>query len=729
MKKYLLLGCGLAAAASTFAQISSANRRAVPVNIADKIATKFTSTESAPSSNSTTGPVLQPAAESSGNQRTSAVLPVSWSKFTGSMNIYGVTVSESKPLQYNDELNAVTFVHRKSATYVANPAPSVTGAQTGVLVSMVSTNLGQTWDSTCIWNDNVNWARYPQGGILNLSGNTSMASSTIVATAAITPNAGGWVGSAFAAKQLGSGTYNNVASSQTYVANSSPYTGLGVKVDFPAYDFTCTDDGAVRAIGGIFNGDINSTTVAGQDFVGGRILKGEFISGTGITWPETAITPSVRVGVDGNLLYNVPRMAWSEDGQIGYVIHIGSNAFPPNNSIENSGFQPIIYKTIDGGASWALVSGIDFTQPAFVTAVLNHVPSTSNDPNVTIPYFNVSEGMGAVVDRLGNLHIAALIAATFNSQPDSSAYFSSIPNAVDGENYNYMHIPGARPYLYDFTGDGTPNGWKVTIIDSLSSEGPGVTPVQPGFAANPWDQGGTNGTTKVDVSARVQLSRTPDGANIIYTWAETDTSLTVVGGVCQKWNKYPNVVARLMHVEQSGNMLLSPDEYIVTRIPGPNGNLNNNVSNRAYCHFASPKCALTSIVGTTVTVNLPITVSNSPAQLEQANPVNHWYSSAPLAFFVPFTVGLADKTANPFNSLIYPNPASTKAELSLDLKNKSNVTIEIVNIVGQTLRSSVSEGQAGTNTIDIDVKGLSKGIYMVNITADNTTSTKKLVIE
>jgi hypothetical protein len=199
--------------------------------------------------------------------------------------------------------------------------------------------------------------------------------------------------------------------------------------------------------------------------------------------------------------------------------------------------------------------------------------------------------------------------------------------------------------------------------------------------------------------------------------------------VCQKWNKYPNVVARMMHVEQSGNMLLSGTEYVVTRIPGPNGSLNNNVSNRAYCHFVSPKCVLTSMVNNTITVTLPITVSNSPAQLEQANPVNHWYSGAPLAFTVSGSVGLADKTANSFNSLIYPNPASTKAELSLDLKNKSTVTIEIVNIVGQTLRSSVSEGQAGTNTFDVNVKGLSKGIYMVNITADNITSTKKLVVE
>src|SRR6218665_2257832 len=344
MKKYLLLGFGLTAAVSSFAQISSAKKQAVPVNIADRIATKFTNAESAPhSSNSTAGPVFQPSAGSSGSERTAIQAPVSWRKFTGSMNIYGVVLSESRPLQYNDELNAVTFVHRKSATYVASPAPATTGAVTGVLVSMVSTDLGQTWDSTCIWNDNVNWARYPQGGILNPAGNTSMSSATIAATAPITPAAGGWIGNAFAAKQLGSGNYNNVASSQTFVANSSPFTGLGVKVDFPAYGFTSTDDGAVRALGGIFNGDINSTTATGQDYVGARVLKGEYSMGN-VNWLETAITPSVRVGVGGsNLLSATPGMAWSEDGQIGYVYHIGSSAFPPTNDLVNSGFQPIVY--------------------------------------------------------------------------------------------------------------------------------------------------------------------------------------------------------------------------------------------------------------------------------------------------------------------------------------------------------------------------------------------------
>lgn len=754
MKKHLLLGSALLAAISAFPQNASvvAPRSARAVNMADKIARKFALNnynENAPAGpqNSSSGhqSFLQEGTAERSSQSSvffnSLNLTTNWTKFTGSMNIYGMLVSSSRPLQYHDDLNAVTYVHRKSNTYAPTPTPATTGAATGAVVTMVSTNMGATWDSTCVWNDDNNWARYPQGGILSGAGNTSIANATIIVTAPITQaNTNlGWIGSGFGAKKLGPGTYNSTAASQTFVANSSPYAGLGRKVDFPRLDFTTTDNGYVYALGQIFDGTVNGTTAAAQAFRGSRLIRGEFASGA-VVFTHDSIIPDVRVSsVTGNLVSSSPGMAWSENGQIGYVYHFGSvgSSVPSHSSGVNSGFQPIVWKTTDFGGSWAPISPIDFSQPAFQTAVVDHVPGTSADPNMTIPFFNLSEGISAVVDRNGKLHLVSLINASFSPDPDSSAFTTNFGN-YDGERYNYLHVPGARPYLYDFTTDGTPNGWTVTVIDSLGSEGPGTRSTDDGYALNPWDATGGTGSDKVEVDARVQVTRTADGANIIYTWSETDSLITPAGN--KKWNIAPNIHARLMRVGANGTQTLSPTEHIVTRLAGTSGGLNPNISNRGFNFYVASRAAVnaTATVCDTMSFYLPFTVSNSPAQLEQLNPVNTWYANANLAFIAAgaatcattgtLDVGVADHNIAS-TSVLYPNPAKTNAVLAVDLRNTSKMEITVMNLVGQSVKSVKAEGQVGNNTVNIDLNGLSKGVYMVNVKIDNAVSTKKLIIE
>src|SRR6218665_264768 len=632
MKKHLLLGSALLAAMSAFSQNASfLTRSPRPVNGTERIARKFAMINAMENSNASgsvsssssgqTTPALPPAE----GERTSQLVFTTWSKFTGSMNIYGMLVSNSRPLQYHDNLNVVTFVHRKSNSYQASPTPATTGAATGVLVCQVSSNLGATWDSTAVWNDNSNGARYPQGAVLNPPGNTALANASIVVAAPITQaNTNlGWTGSAFSVKQLGAGNYNNVSpvANQTFVANTSPYGILGYKVDFPRLDMASCDNGVVWGLGQIFEGSVNATTAAGQGFRGARLVKTEFVSGS-IVWSTDSIIPDVRTSnaTGSKLVSSSPGMAWSEDGQTGYVWHIGSTSVVATASAGvNSGMQPIVWKTTNGGGLWTLEPSIDFELPAFQTQVLDHTPGTAADPMTVIPYINPFEGISGAVDRNGALHLACLVMPSFSPDADSSAFFTSFTN-YDGERYNYLHVPGARPYLYDFT---LSNGnWNVTTVDSLSSEGPGTRSTDDGYSFNPWDPTGGTGTDKVEVDARIQVSRTADGSKLIYTWAETDSLITQGGN--KKWNIFPNVHARLMEIGPSGTMTLSPTEVTATRLPATQGgNPNPNVSNRGYNFYAAPHCAINAL-GTnmdTLTIDLPMTVSNSPAQLEQLNPV------------------------------------------------------------------------------------------------------------
>lgn len=162
MKKHLLLGSALLAAISAFPQAASKQQRETPVaNMTERMAKKFAILNQMEerAQATTSGQTNQQVEEPSSNLRTSntsTIGAVNWKAFTGSMNMFGVLVASSKPLQYDDELNAVTFVHRKSNTYVPSPVPTSVGANTGVLVSMVSQNWGTSWDSTMIYNDNNN---------------------------------------------------------------------------------------------------------------------------------------------------------------------------------------------------------------------------------------------------------------------------------------------------------------------------------------------------------------------------------------------------------------------------------------------------------------------------------------------------------------------------------------------------------------------------------------------
>src|SRR5262249_28725768 len=154
------------------------------------------------------------------------------------------------------------------------------------------------------------------------------------------------------------------------------------------------------------------------------------------------------------------------------------------------------------------------------------------------------------------------------------------------------HLPGKRPYLYDFIGDGTGN-WQYGIVDSLATEAPGTNNLMPGFAENPWDV--SNGS-KLACDARLQLSRTPDGSHVIFTWSESDTSVTYMG---TQWNTLPNIKARAL---ETTNYTLSDTRLDLT-------DMDPHVSYRAFHHFVSPRSSSATVASGTITIKLPATIT------------------------------------------------------------------------------------------------------------------------
>lgn len=729
MKKQLLFGTALLTAVSAFSQTGrvSGVYTAGAVDGRKENGSRMSSVNETPVSPMYGSGQLNPSNNAS-SAASKAVTTVNWGLLTGSSNTYGMLVASQRPLNYNPALKAVSFVHRKSDYYQETPSIPA-NAKTGVIVANVSTNFGATWDSTCIWANATNWGRYPQGGIYNPTGNTSIANAYVIGTGPTVANTT-WSGTYYASKKLN-------------VFNSTPSTAPGGQVFFdlalPSYPagqfsngwtrngFSSTDDGKVRAVG-IMSSDLQ-TLASVRGFA---VSTGTF-NGTGFDWRmDSLIPPCVLDGAGDKNLNPDPQMAWNQDGTIGYVVGIGARQ---TATLANMGMQPIVYKidrTTNPSATWTLMPGIDFNSQTMRSVVASknggrygmapfYILGTDT---VGIPFFN---DFDIAVDANGKLHIAATFYSASSDHPDSLNYLSTYTTSINpSERYSWRHVNGSRPYLYDFYGDGTT--FNKILVDSIASEGPSSAAGGRGFNDNPWDPTGTNGS-KLSSDSRIQLGRTPDGKHIIFSWVESDSLFTNNG---YKWNNLPDIKTRALAVHSGTNT----NAYLLDLFGEQNMTANdNNVRSRATLHYMSPIASDGTITTTpapvySVDIFVPFSVTNSNPYSQLTNNAT-WFGAANVTYKFPkaSTIGISENSSLLGMSTIYPNPAQTSATVKVVLVESASLDVVVMNAVGQTVRTVKTSGAVGENMVRVDLSGLASGIYMVNIKADGATTTKKLIVE
>jgi hypothetical protein len=740
MKKHVLIGAVLLAAISAFPQSGRMKPKLSGIIDTRILAqSKFGLAEEKspdiPTADNTTieeGTVIQqPALKSS-------VITNTWQAFTASMNAYGTSVPYTKPLQWNDDLNAISFLHRKSPTYAVNPTPA-SNAENGAIVAMISVDCGATWDSTAIWANDTYWGRFPGGAIYNPPStpvNTDINNAYIVGAGPTTGNQSTtWIGNWYASKPLGQVNYDNspsmVTNAQQVMPTIGPYSPNLGRHDFSAYSFTGTDDGKMRVLAGITDDGLASDSAI-------MLVTGTFNSTSStFDWAGTVFNPPVTLASDQSKnLLSRPMMAWNESGTHGYVVLIGVRA---GSTQSNEGIQPIVYKTVNSGATWTLENGINFNSSAFA-GVKRSLTTVKTDTTLEVPWFNFLEGMDCAIDANNKLHIFANVVGAYSNHPDSVFFLSQWGT----EGYHFFHQPGFRPYLYDFIYDGTATtpAWSYLTVDSMSSEAPGLTSTSNGYQDNPWDGDPNTSNQKLNSGSYLHMSRTPDGQFLVYTWSESDTTLT---NSQKKWNSVPDIKARILKVSTGVMYPTGPapagNEIDVT------GTAPGSIAHHAMFHFTSPKCKISSTVtvnGGAPVISLPMTVTNS-SPYHQLTTNKHWFSWVTLnpgnvpdnqisvcaAVTVPTnTVGVAENVySSASGSYVFPNPAKNSVNVSVNLVNNSKIQIDVLNAVGQVVRSAKADGQNGINTVQVDVNGLASGIYMVNVKVDNASSTKKLVIE
>lgn len=729
MKKQLLLGSALLLTISAFPQNKATKLQPSSIiNMAEKLATKFNAAYSedlaAPNAakQAPSKTVVSPDHGTSATEATSSpIISSSFTRLSGSMNLLGMIVSSSKPLHYHNDINTIAFIQRKSTTYNASP---IGNSNSGTIVGYFSKNFGTTWDSTCIWANATNLARYPQGGIYNPVGNQNPDNAYLVGCGPVTVGSG-WIGSWYASKKIGAVGTNTPGTDQQFMSHVTPFGSTTSpsmpKHYFPRHGFSSTDDGIVRSLGGLY--DEYGLVTAGQPekYRGTIVTKGSFQAGAMVWTADSLVPPTVSITTGGRQLYSQNWMAWNEAGTVGYVMFIGGRQ---GSTGSNFGWQPIIYKTTNSGNTWALTNGINFNTAGTWDFIKNSMAPVNTNSALEIPFFNVSEGIDMTVDKNNDLHIVSTVVGTARNHPDSMGYTWQFTKGT--ENYSWPFSKTAWPYIFDFIGDGA--NWTYRTIDSVGTEGPGQTSGSNGFSSNQWAN--ASQTTAASSDMRIQVSRTYDGEFVLYSWAESDTTLTTAA---VKWNEFPNIKQRAMRI---CDKTVSSDEYAIS---SPTIGFNARVRDKAFFHYMAPECmggVVTQTTSTAATFTVPYTVSNN-LSYDAGLPVDNFVGKSIVSHAFPAASGTcaAIMTSSGINSnevtqsYVYPNPAKNSFNVALSLTNSKDVSVEVFNAIGQKVAGSTYNGQMGQNIIPININGVNAGVYFVKIKAGNNETTKKLILE
>jgi hypothetical protein len=81
--------------------------------------------------------------------------------------------------------------------------------------------------------------------------------------------------------------------------------------------------------------------------------------------------------------------------------------------------------------------------------------------------------------------------------------------------------------------------------------------------------------------------------------------------------------------------------------------------------------------------------------------------------------------------LVFPNPSKGEFTIKYDLKKRSDVLVEIVDIKGVSQRTIVNiQGQhTGKYQVPVDLSDLTNGIYFVNLSSEGKRRTQKVILE
>jgi hypothetical protein len=557
---------------------------------------------------------------------------------SSSANIYTLIVESSTCLSANQDLGLVMFTSR------ANPTTGL-GTSSGNIINSISTTFGQTWKHIIATGDSKS-NRYPSGVIYNPTGNTNVNNAYSVICGPTTDGTA-WIENYWGSVKLDSTNHNVVYEDYSVFSQ-----------DFPRYGLTATSDGKIHVLGDqyFFTDNVGITTF---DYL--VMNNGTFNSTSNkFDWNRVKIYNTfAKLGSDSTIEVSSWNTAWSPDGNFGYVWALGIDSANPNTS-----YQPIVFKSIDKGATW---SKLPFFSFADIPVIYDNIYPVNSDTSglVRRPYFLENDG---VVDNTGNLHLFALIYGALTTHHDSLSWFRYREHVL----FHLYTKPSG--------------GWDA---DSISNFYTNYVP-----AAN-------SPITGLGWDHRTQASRTADGTKIFAVWTDTDSTASNI-------NLYPNLTVW-------GKDLVNNTTYPITDFT-----TGTTLEGTCYFHFASD---IALVKGTDIVI--PVTFATTGAAPE--DPVSHYYLTS-IGFGPSIGINAIDKSADLSLAGCYPNPVSDIANVRISLGKAASTSIEVYNVTGQKVASvNYGLLSTGEHNLTLDVQNLNRGVYVFIVKAGNETASGKII--
>ncbi len=107
--------------------------------------------------------------------------------------------------------------------------------------------------------------------------------------------------------------------------------------------------------------------------------------------------------------------------------------------------------------------------------------------------------------------------------------------------------------------------------------------------------------------------------------------------------------------------------------------------------------------------------------------VNNCSGTATQTIFVDICLGVSNTDATTSVN-VYPNPAHDNFSLNISLAKTQAITISVVDLLGQVMRSETRTATAGTTQLPVNTTGWSEGIYMVQVKTETGVFVQRVVI-
>jgi len=263
-----------------------------------------------------------------------------------------------------------------------------------------------------------------------------------------------------------------------------------------------------------------------------------------------------------------------------------------------------------------------------------------------------------------------------------------------------------------------------------------------GTYSNPDGWGTLNNTTAI-ASVYTATKGTPGSPGVSYLKLTSKTvSTTVVNGIAVSgvldsmtmmpksgfsYNMRPSSLTgkwqHMIYGSSQGSIqvtLTRWDTGMNMRMPVASGNVTLSGMAMSWANFTIP---LTYVDGNNPDTCIIVMKASG------STPTNNDYLWVDNLAFSGTVTGIENQESFVTDMAVYPNPSSDMINFKFKIKTAQQINVEILDINGKLIHSENFGKIQGETKQNMNISGIARGTYLVRIKGEQTTETRKLVIE